>query len=131
MTGIPWYHRVVLGMTVGFLLLTGGRFLAQSRWTGAYSVVTERAGVTETRSVSAEAAEESWPDSLLPGERIGLNTAEEKDLKRLPGIGEKGAKAIVEYRKEHGPFRSVEELLQVSGIGPGKLAGLREYVTVD
>ena len=131
MTGIPWYHRVVLGMTVGFLLLTGGRFLAQSHWTGAYSVVTERAGVTETRSASAEAAEESWPDSLLPGERIGLNTAGEKALRRLPGIGEKGAKAIVEYRKEHGPFRSVEELLQVSGIGPGKLAGLREYVTVD
>ena len=70
------------------------------------------------------------PDSLLEGEVIDLNTADEYDLQRLPGIGEKRAQAIVAYRAEHGPFQSVDELDRVEGIGEGILAGLREYVTV-
>ena len=41
------------------------------------------------------------------------------------------AQAIVDYRTEHGPFRSVEELDNVEGIGEGILSGLRDYVTVD
>ena len=48
-------------------------------------------------------------------------------LSRLPGIGEKRAQAIVAWREEHGPFQSVDELVQVSGIGEKLLAGLRDY----
>ncbi|MEM5779833.1 MAG: ComEA family DNA-binding protein, partial [Lawsonibacter sp.] len=64
-------------------------------------------------------------------EVINLNTADVYDLQRLPGIGEKRAQAIVQYREEHGPFQSVEDLTQVSGIGAGILAGLAEYAAVD
>ena len=49
----------------------------------------------------------------------------------LPGIGEKRAQDIVAYREEHGPFETVDELDNVSGIGPGILEGLREYVSVE
>ena len=65
--------------------------------------------------------------SLVEGERIDLNTAGVYDLCRLPGIGEKRAQAIAAWREEHGPFQTVDELVQVPGIGPGILEGLREY----
>ena len=44
------------------------------------------------------------------------------DLRRLPGIGEKRAQDIVDYREAHGPFQSVDELDNVSGIGPGTVS---------
>ena len=52
-------------------------------------------------------------------------------LKTLPGIGEVLAQRIVDYREAHGPFRSVDELIAVEGIGEGKLEKLRELVTVE
>ena len=67
---------------------------------------------------------------LMDGETIDLNQADEYELRRLPGIGEKRARDIVAYREEHGPFQSVEDLDKVSGIGPGILSGLVDYVTV-
>ena len=74
--------------------------------------------------------EDGYPDSLLEGEVIDLNTASAADLTRLPGIGEKRAQAIVDYRESSGPFQSVEELTEVKGIGEGILAQVYDYVTV-
>ena len=62
---------------------------------------------------------------------LDLNTATEAELMELPGIGEVLAARITAYRAEHGPFQSVEELLEVSGIGESKLEALRGSVTVD
>ena len=87
----------------------------------------------EPRVSSAQAPheEENWPDSLLPGEKINLNTADELELQRLPGIGETRAADIIAYREANGPFETVEALDEVPGIGQGILAGLRDYATVD
>lgn len=49
----------------------------------------------------------------------------------LPGIGPAKARAIVEYREAHGPFMAVEDLLQVSGIGPATLADIRAAVVAE
>ncbi|MCK0471618.1 helix-hairpin-helix domain-containing protein [Halalkalibacter sp. APA_J-10(15)] len=49
--------------------------------------------------------------------KVSINTADEKELEALPGIGPQKAAAIIAYREENGPFRSVEELQNVSGIG--------------
>ncbi|GAE31678.1 helix-hairpin-helix domain-containing protein [Alkalihalobacillus hemicellulosilyticus] len=49
--------------------------------------------------------------------KVFINTADEKELETLPGIGPQKAAAIIAYREENGPFRSVEELQSVSGIG--------------
>ena len=72
-----------------------------------------------------EAAAESAPTQL-----VDLNTAGVDELTTLPGIGERLAKRIVDYRTEHGPFESLEALMEVSGIGEKKLEELRDYVTV-
>ena len=59
-----------------------------------------------------------------------MNTADAYDLQRLPGIGEKRAQDIIAWREEHGPFQTLEELTEVSGIGPVILENLRAYAAV-
>lgn len=60
--------------------------------------------------------------------RIHLNRATAAELDDLPGIGPVIAERIVAHRSEHGPFRAVEDLLDVPGIGEAKLANLRDLV---
>lgn len=61
---------------------------------------------------------------------LDLNTATLEELILLPGIGEVRAQAILDYREEHGPFQSVEEVVNVKGIGEGILAKIMPFVTV-
>ena len=132
MAGISAYEKIILAATAGFVLFTGGWFLAgQSRAEPYQVTVSRQQEEPAPASETAPPEETDRPDSLLEGEVIDLNTAGVYDLQRLPGIGEKRAQAIVDYRTEHGPFRSVEELDNVEGIGEGILSGLRDYVTVD
>ena len=65
-----------------------------------------------------------------PGFPIDVNRASEADLTALRGIGPALARRIVAYREANGPFRSVEELVQVKGIGAAKLEGFRDQATV-
>ena len=58
--------------------------------------------------------------------KIHINTADEKKLDELPGVGPVMAKRIVEYRNEHGPFESVDDLAKIRGIGAEKLARIKE-----
>ena len=64
------------------------------------------------------------------GTLVNVNTASETELETLDGVGEVIAAAIVEYRTQNGPFTSVEQLEDVSGIGPSILEGIRDSVTV-
>lgn len=61
---------------------------------------------------------------------ISLNTATVQDLMRLNGLGKVTAERIVAYRNEHGLFYSVDELLEVDGIGEKKLDAWRPYLTL-
>jgi competence protein ComEA len=61
---------------------------------------------------------------------LDLNTADEAALDALPGVGPATAKAIIEHRTKIGRFTSVDQLLDVRGIGEAKLAELRPLVTV-
>ena len=127
MTGSSRYATAVLALTAGFILFCGGYFFAQISYAEPMRVTTAHRS-TVVSDISEE--ESDYPDSLLPGEIINLNTADVYDLQRLPGIGEKRARDIAAYREEHGPFQSVDELTEVYGIGPGILEGLREYAAV-
>lgn len=62
--------------------------------------------------------------------KININTATASELEALPGVGEVIAQRIVDYRTANGPFGSVDELIDVSGIGESTLASMRELVTV-
>ena len=64
------------------------------------------------------------------GQVVDLNTATLDQLDALPGIGPSTAQAILDHRRTHGRFRSVDELLEVRGIGDAKLAAIRDLVRV-
>ena len=63
--------------------------------------------------------------------RLNLNQADEAALRSLPGIGESRAKAICQYRREHGDFTKVEELMQVPGIKEAIYLQIKDLVTVQ
>ena len=62
--------------------------------------------------------------------KLNINTATAEEFETLPGIGERKAAAIVEHRGANGPFERVEDLVEVSGIGEGILASIRDLVVV-
>jgi competence protein ComEA len=68
----------------------------------------------------------------VPGKAalVNINTADEATLTSLKGIGSAKAKAITQYRQEHGPFKTVDDLKKVSGIGDKTLAALKPFITV-
>jgi len=70
------------------------------------------------------------PGGAGAGALINVNTATATELEELPGVGEVIAQAIVDYRTENGPFATVDQLLDVSGIGDATLENIRELVTV-
>ena len=61
---------------------------------------------------------------------VDLNTATEAELDALPGVGPVTAAAIIAWRNTNGPFTAVDQLAEVDGIGPSKLANLRDLVTL-
>ena len=79
----------------------------------------------EERSATAPGSRASSP----PGKLL-LNTATAEELETLPNIGPSRAKAIIEYRDKNGPFASVDDLTNVSGIGTGILESIRDLVEV-
>lgn len=70
------------------------------------------------------------PASGGPAGPVNLNTASADELDTLPGVGPTTAAAIIAHRQEQGPFTTVDQLLDVRGIGDAKLAELRDLVTV-
>jgi len=64
------------------------------------------------------------------GGKVDLNTATVAQLDTLPGVGPALAQRIVEYRTQHGGFRSIDELRKVQGIGDAKFAQLKDLVAV-
>jgi competence protein ComEA len=67
---------------------------------------------------------------VMAGGLVNLNSATPEQLDSLPGIGPSTAQKIIAYRTEHGGFRTVDELMEVPGIGPAKFAELKDHVTV-
>ncbi len=66
-----------------------------------------------------------------PPQKISLNRAEVWLLDALPGIGPDRAQAIADYRNQHGPFKRIEDLLKVDGIGRSTLDRIRDLITLE
>lgn len=74
---------------------------------------------------------ESEAASAVQAVKVHLNTATSEELQTLPRIGPAIAERILEYREQIGAFSSVDELLEVKGIGEATLEQLRPYLAVD
>lgn len=111
-------HRpqIVVALLVVAVLL-GGAFYAARLSEGAPKVVY---------SASLEEAEADSQDSL----QVNINTADAEELDELPQVGPATAEAIIEHRSTNGLFRSVEDLLEVSGIGPSTIEEIKPFATV-
>lgn len=87
----------------------------------------QEGGVTEGNSEKRNSSN-STPSNSKKG-TVNINTATLEELQTLKGIGKKKAEAILQYRKEHGAFRTKEDLLQVKGIGKKALEAIESQVT--
>jgi competence protein ComEA len=61
---------------------------------------------------------------------VNINTATKEELTTLQGIGEKRAQDIIDYRTKNGPFKSIDDLEKVPGIGPGRMKQIRSQISV-
>ena len=118
-----------------FSLKKGARILDAVNASGGFSEDADTGSVNLAETVydgmhvRIPAVGESLSQAIYD-DRIDLNTADEKTLQSLSGIGEAKASAIVAYRKKHGPFASVEDVMNVSGIGEALFDLIKEKVKV-
>ena len=111
--------RIKLSKTETFLLALTALFLVTAV---SVRLLTPRAAASQYTVEALTPSEETEEN------RVNINSASELDA--LPGIGPVLAQRIIDRRTEQGPFTSVEELLEVDGIGQATLDGLREFITV-
>jgi len=82
---------------------------------------------------SPSAAQSSHPPSSKAAATtaiVNINTASASDLEALPGIGAKTAARIVEYRQKNGPFKKIEEVMNVRGVGEKNFLKLKPQITI-
>ena len=105
---------IFVSFILGFLI---GRNTGNSNVIVSYNKTTTTTPISSTnQSVSVN--------------KININTADESLLCELPGIGPKIAQRIIEYRQEHGSFKTIQEITNVSGIGDKTFQSLESLITV-
>jgi competence protein ComEA len=146
--GAPVIYVHVLGSVARpglYQLREGARIVDAIAAAGGYTDVADTAQlnlarvVTDGEQLYAPAVGEAPPlpatgGAAAPGDpasnAVNLNTADSAALETLPRIGPETAKKIIDYRDEHGPFTSIDQLLEVPGIGQKTLDGLRDAAVV-
>lgn len=116
--------RIKLSKTETFLLALTALFLVTAVSVRLLTPCAAASQYTVEALTPSEETEETEEN------RVNINTASASELDALPGIGPVLAQRIIDRRTEQGPFTSVEELLEVDGIGQATLDGLREFITV-
>jgi competence protein ComEA len=101
-----------------------------ARWVALALVLTMGATLVGT-SGPARAAAPRGEESVAKAPQVDVNRASVEELQSLPGIGQVTAERIVAFREEHGPFRRVEDLMKVKGIGEKSFQKLRSRVKVS
>ncbi|MCI7768114.1 MAG: helix-hairpin-helix domain-containing protein [Oscillospiraceae bacterium] len=108
-------------------LITGGLMLEKrDAAVPAVEIIEAEPERSEISSADTEAASES--DAAEPIV-VNINTAGAEELMKLKGVGEKTAQKIIEYRRET-PFETIEDIMNVSGIGEKKFEDMRDMICV-
>ena len=135
----PGVHRLPAGARVADLVAAAGgltpdadvdRVNLAAVLVDGSRVYVPRRGESSVPNVPAEVGAGGGAGPSTPKGPVDLNTATVEELDTLPGVGPTTAQAIIDHRTRNGPFRSVDDLAKVRGIGPAKLAELRPLVTV-
>lgn len=116
---------VVTALFVGFTL---GLFVGRNTGSGTVTLAVSPQMQTAP-TTAATAAAETVPDETVSFP-VNINTADADTLTALPGIGQVLAERIVAYRRQNGPFRAVEEITNVEGIGEKKAEAILDLITV-
>lgn len=90
-------------------------------------VSTQAIGSTAALATGAGSAGDLETGTLV----VNLNTATQADLEQLPGVGPSTAQSILDYREDNGSFGTIEEVMNVTGIGEGKFNQMAPFITVD
>ncbi len=111
-------------------LLAGAVFLGAVVLCFALSSIDEGENIIVQREYDPLPVRSGFPSTkgyieLLPGETVNINTADVEELRKLPGIGEVLAQRIIDHRDTHGPFRSIEEIMEIEDIGEGRFERIR------
>lgn len=116
---------VVTALFVGFTL---GLFVGRNTGSGTVTLAVSPQMQTAP-TTAATAAAETVPEETVSFP-VNINTADADTLTALPGIGQVLAERIVAYRRQNGPFRVIEEITKVEGIGEKKAEAILELITV-
>lgn len=131
----PGVYRLPPGSTFGALMAQagastpGGRPLPEA-WAARPLAQGERLTLSWNEMPQLTAGQMDASKRLLFGMKLDLNRASAEDLALLPGIGPETARAIVAERERRGGFGSVDALLDVKGIGPKTLEGVRDTLEI-
>lgn len=112
-SNVKSFSRALVVRTVGMIMLAG----SAASW-----------AVTEAHPVAPKTKPAQSQAQALGA--ININTADATMLASLNGIGERKAMAIIDYRKQHGPFKSVEQLTEVKGIGDALVEKNRSRISI-
>ena len=130
----PGVYALPDGSRVQDAIAAAGGFLAEAQKTD----INLAALVIDGEKLDIPFIEGASPVLPTPGptivaattELININMASQAELETLPGIGPTTAQMIISYREENGDFASIEEIINVSGIGPGLYDRIKDLITV-
>lgn len=133
----PGVYELQEGARVKEVVLLAGGFTenAEERQLNLAERLTDQQMIYVPSKEEAENAfvpiDNQYSQSATTDAQININTADQIELQKLSGIGAAKAQAIIDYRETSGPFRKVEDLTEVSGIGEKTVEKLRESIKVQ